>query len=370
MKIKKALTAALTCVLIAASAVPAFAAKENGAYSDISADFWGFNCAMWATKEGLMNGVDDGVFAPDKPMTRAMLVTVLYRFEGEPEIKSFAPFKDITGDWYMSAVSWAYENDIVNGVSADRFEPDDSITREQIATIFYRFSEHKGYDVSYDDTDFEFSDIGDIQGYAVAAMKWAFSQRLITGVANGADSVLNPAGNASRAQVATILYRFGMSVSLDSPYKLLADYVRENGEKTEEGYGLAIEIEEDGAAATAVVYSYENGKDFEFSMYIENADGIAVTASMFLSLGMSRQEIVVVSELDGESYIFDGSILSSSFSGDNLDVSLNDGYPEELKEPANLLLGVCADAILQLTRALFEEYNFEITLSMLGFINY
>jgi hypothetical protein len=137
-----------------------------------------------------------------------MLVTVLYRADGEPEVKTVNSFGDIKENaWYEKAVLWAKENGIVNGVTETEFSPDSDITREQIATIMHRYAKYKGDDVesgkntnilSYNDSD-------SISDYAKASLQWANGIGLINGKT---ESTLNPLDNATRAEAATILYRF------------------------------------------------------------------------------------------------------------------------------------------------------------------
>lgn len=137
-------------------------------------------------------------------MTRAMLVTVLWRYAGEP-VEGTNNFTDIpSGQWYTNAVVWAATNGIVNGVGDNKFNPDGNISREQMATILYRYSDSQGIDTSASTDLNSFPDASKVSGYAADAIKWAVAEGLI----NGSDGKLLPQGNATRAQVATILMRF------------------------------------------------------------------------------------------------------------------------------------------------------------------
>ena len=137
-------------------------------------------------------------------MTRAMLVTVLWRYEGEPEAGKNT-FSDVpNGQWYTNAVAWAAENGIVGGVGNNRFDPDGEITREQMATILFRYAEKKGIDTSKRGSLNIFSDEKQLSAYAKDAVQWAVAEQII----NGSDGKLLPQGSATRAQVATILMRF------------------------------------------------------------------------------------------------------------------------------------------------------------------
>ena len=138
-------------------------------------------------------------------MTRAMLVTVLYRLEGEPAVAGRSSFADVkSGAYYEKAVIWAAANGIVTGTSSTSFSPDAKVTREQLAAILYRYAQYKKLDTSASTKLNSFSDAGEVSGYANAALGWAVAERLV----NGASSKLMPKGYAARAQVAAIFHRF------------------------------------------------------------------------------------------------------------------------------------------------------------------
>ena len=173
-------------------------------FRDISLDAWYHSDVDYAVKHGLMNGVASDRFAPESGFTRAMLVTVLHRAAGTPEAPSPAPFADVAADaWYSGAVAWAYAAGVVNGVAPDRFAPDAPVTREQLVTILYRYaggSEAADLNV--------FPDAGEVSDYAREAMSWAIARGLVNGIARDGATVLSPRGGATRAQVAAILKRF------------------------------------------------------------------------------------------------------------------------------------------------------------------
>jgi len=173
------------------------------AFTDVNARDWYHGAADYTVENKLMNGVGGGRFAPNDPMTRAMLVTVLWRYEGSPKAGA-SDFRDLTADWYKDAVAWAAANGIVNGVGNGRFDPNGSITREQMAAILYRYATQKGFDTSKRGDLGIFPDASRISAYAKEPVAWAVGAGLI----GGADGKLMPQGNASRAQVATILMRF------------------------------------------------------------------------------------------------------------------------------------------------------------------
>ena len=171
-------------------------------FSDVNAGDWYHEAVDYTLKNGLMNGVGGGRFDPDGSLTRAMLVTILYRSENTPDVSGESnPFADVPdGQWYTDAVIWAAKEGIVNGTSKTTFAPNDSITREQIATILYRYD---GAVKVSGDLD-QFSDASDVSTYALDAMVWAVKE----GIIGGMNGKLSPKDNATRAQIATILYRY------------------------------------------------------------------------------------------------------------------------------------------------------------------
>lgn len=175
-------------------------------FTDVDTTQWYHEGIDYVLTSGLFNGTSATTFEPDSAMTRSMLVTVLHRLEGVPAASSGNPFADVAaGTWYTDAIAWAAENDIVKGYDADTFGPNDPITREQMAAVLYRYASYKGYNLTTSNDLDAFADAGDVSAWALAAMKWAVGEELITGVSS---TSLDPAGNASRAQVATILMRF------------------------------------------------------------------------------------------------------------------------------------------------------------------
>jgi len=173
--------------------------------TDVPVGSWYFNAVEYMYKNGMMSGTSPTTFGPNANLSRAMLAQVLYNLEGKPAV-SGAPFQDVPANqWYANAVAWAAENGIVSGYGNGRFGPDDPITREQLATILYRYANQKGYDTSASASLSGFSDSASVSGYAQEALSWAVGAKLVSGM--GANA-LNPAGTATRAQVATILMRF------------------------------------------------------------------------------------------------------------------------------------------------------------------
>ena len=177
-------------------------------FDDVSADAWYVNYVDYVYSYGLMNGVSGKRFDPNGTMTRAMLVTVLWRIEGEPGTTKKCPFTDLKADWYRAAVAWAYENEIVKGMSETKFAPNNPLTREQIAAIIYRYASFKGKDVSNTTDITKYPDYRSVSGWAVTNMKWAVAEGLINGMRDGKKNYLAPQANATRAQVAAILMRY------------------------------------------------------------------------------------------------------------------------------------------------------------------
>lgn len=177
-------------------------------FDDLDINQWYHLDTDYVLSNGLMNGTDTKIFAPNENLTRAMLVTVLYRNEGEPAVDESGPFIDVEENAYFkNAVSWAHKNGIVKGISETEFAPDINITREQIAAMIYRYAQFKGIDVS-DAASADITAYGDfasISDYAAEPVRWAVGSGLI----NGRDeSSLSPKENATRAEIAAILHRF------------------------------------------------------------------------------------------------------------------------------------------------------------------
>ena len=177
-------------------------------FTDVDIDAWYHENVCYVLGKGLMKGTAADKFAPNDNLTRAMLVTILYRAEGEPATNRSIPFADVDmGSWYASAVIWAQQNGIVNGVTETEFAPNDNITREQIAAIMHRYAQYKGYDVSVGEKTniLSYDDFDSISEYAISAMQYACGSGLMKGKTA---STLNPLDNATRAEIAAILHRF------------------------------------------------------------------------------------------------------------------------------------------------------------------
>ena len=174
----------------------------SAAFTDVEENVWYHEGIDFMVRNGYMNGVAADTFDVEGSLTRAQLVTVLYRIAGEPETSAAIPFADVAdGQWYTKAIVWAAENGIVKGVTETTFAPNDPITREQIAVILYRYAHEENTE---DGKLTSFPDAKDISGYALEAMNWAVARGLI----NGSDGKLLPQDTATRAQIAVILARY------------------------------------------------------------------------------------------------------------------------------------------------------------------
>ncbi|MCI5969681.1 MAG: S-layer homology domain-containing protein, partial [Oscillospiraceae bacterium] len=177
-------------------------------FTDVKEDDWYYEDVEYTVDNGFMCGTSNTTFVPDGIITRAMMVTVLYRAEGEPEIKGTTTFEDVDSNaYYAKAVVWGQQNGIIKGYSETEFAPDQNITREQIAAIMFRFAKYKGYDVSVGESTniLSYTDAESISEYAISAMQYAVESGLIKGKT---ESTINPKDFATRAEIAAILQRF------------------------------------------------------------------------------------------------------------------------------------------------------------------
>lgn len=175
-------------------------------FSDVRTGDWFYEDVAYVWENGLMNGTGETIFDPYGGTSRAMVVTVLWRLAGEPEPRGICAFADVEpGSYYETAVAWAMEKRIVTGVSSNAFAPHDAITREQLATILYRYArELEGRDVTASGSLAVYSDADQVSPYARTALQWACG----IGLLKGSDGKLLPGAGATRAQVAAILHRF------------------------------------------------------------------------------------------------------------------------------------------------------------------
>ena len=183
-------------------------APEPLPFGDVDDGDWFAGAVRFVYENGMMNGVSETDFAPHAATSRSMIVTILYRLEGEPVVDYAMGFTDVAGDaYYAEAVRWAASEGIVGGYGGGLFGSDDAVTREQLAVILYRYAVYKGYDVSIgEDTNIlSYADFADLSEYAIPAMQWACGVGIVNGTS---ESTLTPQGEATRAQVAAMLMRF------------------------------------------------------------------------------------------------------------------------------------------------------------------
>lgn len=174
-------------------------------FEDVSESEWFYSVIKYVYENGIMVGTSDTLFEPNITVSRAMVVTTLWRIEGEPLANQNNPFTDVNVDWYEEAIAWAAENKIVLGYGDELFGPEDAVTREQMATILYRYAEYSGADVSAQNSLNGYTDAQLISSYALQSMQWANAMGLITGRTG---TTLEPDGTATRAELAAVLCRY------------------------------------------------------------------------------------------------------------------------------------------------------------------
>lgn len=178
-------------------------------FADVNAGDWFYRDVLFSYEKGLMSGMDAAAFAPYANTTRAQIAVIFYRMEGSPAVEGENSFTDVVRSsgtaWFYDAVTWAQQNGIMGGYSNSSFAPNDPITREQLAAIFYRYAQYKGYDTTQGGMAIrEFDDYESISDYAMGAMAWAVN----TGLVKGDSNLLYPKGTATRAELAALLHRF------------------------------------------------------------------------------------------------------------------------------------------------------------------
>lgn len=180
---------------------PIDGAKPENLFTDIIGH-WANAHIKYVVSNGLMSGTSTTTFSPNTAMSRASLVTVLYKMKNMPNAGSH-PFTDVASSaWYRDAVAWAYNTGLASGTSSTTFSPNTNITRESVACILYKYAQKNGYNVAYSTTSLDsFSDKGSVSSYAVTAMRWAVSR----GVMSGSGGKLNPKANMTRAEAAAVL---------------------------------------------------------------------------------------------------------------------------------------------------------------------
>lgn len=278
---KKRLLSLALALCLALSLLPgtALAAAGPNPFWDIPASHWAHDEVTYVYDNDLMNGTSATHFSPDSATTRAMVVTVLYRIEGQPAADWANPFWDVPASaWFHDAVTWAWENDITGGVSSTHFGAGNAVTREQLATFLYRYAQDQGYDTSARADLSGYSDAGLVSSYATEALSWANATGLIIGTTA---TTLSPKGSATRAQVATILSRFCQDVipgGYVSPAHMIRNLEDSTLSKKDTLVAMAEVLLDDGFAPAFVAGILGNimvegdcGR-FESSAYISNPD--------------------------------------------------------------------------------------------------
>ena len=182
-------------------------------FRDVTESDWFYDDVRFANQNGLFNGVEKDLFAPEEPMTRGMLVTVLWRLDGETAPKTATTFTDVdVNAYYADAVAWAAESGVVNGIGGNKFDPEGNVTREQIAAILFRYAAFKGVDTAARADLTAFPDAEKTSAYAHDALSWAVAAELVKGTKEGSTIYLDPQGSATRAQVAAILSRYAQNI--------------------------------------------------------------------------------------------------------------------------------------------------------------
>ena len=175
-------------------------------FQDVKENDWFFDAVWYVHRNGLMTGTGGSTFEPNGPATRAMIPTILHRLEGSPTTAAHSGFTDLgAGEWYSNGVVWSAENNIILGISQDKFAPDANITREELAAMLYRYAAYKGLVTDTTENLSGFVDGDKVSSWALDAMKWAVGAGLIQGKGEG---VLDPQGLALRSQIAAIFQRF------------------------------------------------------------------------------------------------------------------------------------------------------------------
>lgn len=198
------------CELYDYKLLPKLPADWKNPFWDVHTDDWFYEQVCYVARNQLMVGTSDTRFSPNQTMSRAMLVTVLYRMAGEPKIPAmFSPFTDVgSNTYYSDAVAWAYTCEIVAGVTETQFAPDADVTREQMVAIFYRYAAFRDYDTKTAAPLSRFPDADMASNYAIPALEWGVGTGLISGVATDSGNMLQPNGNATRAEAATVFMQF------------------------------------------------------------------------------------------------------------------------------------------------------------------
>ena len=181
----------------------------NDIFNDVKSTDWYYNSVKYVYENNIIKGYTNGNFGPNDKLTRAMIVTILHRMDSEPNVSTNNKFSDVGSSWYTNAINWASQNKIVMGYGDGTFKPNNNITRQDLMVILYRYAKYKGKDMTANTDISNYKDYNKIDNYAKEAMKWAVSKKILYG---NKDGLLNPKGNATRAEVAAIIDRYMKNV--------------------------------------------------------------------------------------------------------------------------------------------------------------
>lgn len=181
--------------------------KDEPTFKDVKKTDWYYNATEYCSSNGIITGYDEGIFAPNDKLSRGMLVTILYKMEGQPNVTEISKFQDVknTKDYYYKAVIWAANKGVVKGYDDEKFGAKDYITREDLAVILNRYAKYKGKNIAQTNNLSEFKDANKTSRYAIESMKWAVGAGVITG---NKDRTLNPRGQSSRAEAAAMIEKY------------------------------------------------------------------------------------------------------------------------------------------------------------------
>lgn len=289
----------ICCMMFGVLSVGAFAEKPELPFTDVGETDWFYDEVCYVYGKKLMCGTSGTTFDPNSVAGRGTIVTILYRLEGEPSVINSCSFTDVMpGSWYEKAVIWANDNGIVEGYGNGKFGPEDALTREQLTAIMYRYANYKKYDTAVKSDLSGFTDRGKISDYAVDSFKWANAIGLIYGTT---PSALAPTGNATRAQLAVIFYRF---CNIFESRITIADILPEDFPAAEESATVPpASAWKDLLPNTQCYLSYDGSKLF---FYNESGDPDK-------QFGISTDEVVSAS--DDNTYIYtDGDTITVTFS--------------------------------------------------------
>lgn len=277
-----------------------FEFNASAFFSDVLPYTWYAESVQYMSDHSLMNGVDNNRFDPNGTVTRGMLVTILHRLDGADETTFDSTFEDIpAGSYYENAVAWAAAHGIVDGYSRERFGPNDNVTREQLATILYRYSGYKGYDVSKQSALDAYTDSDEISRYALQAMRWSVATGIISGLS---DTRLGPSLTASRAQVSAMVMRFDRMYSSETavsgkPEEKLESSKENQAAVSNQGTSFTPEDNQAFSLTMDHVDAKAGEKDVTVAVCVKNNPGVL---GMTLSVRYDDSALILKSAENGE----------------------------------------------------------------------